>query len=309
MSTQRALSELLRDGTVKGLPLHHHGKVRETYVVPDHPKLLLMVASDRLSTHNVVHKTHVPGKGELLTALSVFWTLEVLKDVPHHVVAYGKRIYDFLPRDEYASGLHYRALLIRQLAMLRVEFVWRKYLAGSLFAAYEQGKDPYGLGLPPGLPKMWEFSESALTPTRKSKGDEPLRAAVIRRQFLEAAALTAKVFRRIAYHLEPLGVAEIDGKFEVGWDAERREWVLADEFGTGDSSRFTWRSRIELGRDPPWLDKEVFREAAARQWGSGPRVSLTFSDDVVEEGLAVYHEAFETITGLTLREFQRMYFD
>ena len=127
----------------KNLELWHSGKVRDTALIPGHPDLLLPVASDRLSTHNVVHESLVPGKGELLTAQMLFFAHKVFDaSIKTHLVVWGKKIYDYLPEHDYDPRLHYRALVVRRVPVTDREFIYRDFLTGSLYKLYRQGIDP-----------------------------------------------------------------------------------------------------------------------------------------------------------------------
>lgn len=293
-------------GAETKLPHFHSGKVRESKLVPGFAHLLLPIATNRFSTHNVVHKTEIPGKGELLTAMVIFWVMRLLdpEGFKHHVVAWGRKIYDYLPKDEYDPRLHYRALIVQRLEMILVEFVWRNYLTGSLETAYRKGRDPYGLHLPEGLRKMAMFDVPQFTPTDKSETDEPLVSSEVSDLEEEAFKITLRIFMRMTEILRSRNITLIDSKMEVA-----KGGVLADEFGTGDCSRMAWSKDIVQGQDPPWLDKEIGRQIALRKWGDGPRVPLEFDNSEITKILDGYHEAFEGVTGKTLAEFQKEYFD
>lgn len=293
------------------LPHVHTGKVRDTYDIPGHPELLLLVQSDRLSTHNVKHLTLIPGKGELLTAQTVFWSVDALQGVETHLVAFGRRIYDYLPkRHKYPEGLHRRALVVRRLTPDPNEYIWRRYMVGSLWKLYESihkegASDPYRLSLPSGLKRMHRFSDPLFTPTDKSETDDPIPAQETRLQWPEAAAVTEEVFRRAEVYLARRGIILIDMKCEMSGG------VLIDEWLTGDCARMAWAQDVEesvrTGTDPRWLDKEEARQIAERRWGAGPKVPLTFSDDEVKRIVHRYQEAFEGITGMPIDTFRHTY--
>lgn len=293
-------------GALNNLPHFHSGKVRETKLIPNFAYLLFAIATDRFSTHNVVHKTEIPGKGELLTAMIIFWVMRLLQPegFKHHVVAWGRKIYDYLPKDEYDPRLHYRGLIVERLEMILVELVWRNYLAGSLEVAYRKNEDPYGLDLRKGLPKMHMFDVPQFTPTDKSETDDPLSSSQISDLEEEAFKASLRIFMRMTEILRSLGITLIDSKMEMG-----RGGILADEFGTGDCSRMAWSKNVVQGQDPPWLDKETGRQIALLKWGKGPKVPLEFSKAEVTKILDGYHEAFEGVTGKTLTQFQKEYFD
>lgn len=285
------------------LPHFHSGKVRDTYEIPGFPEYLLMVASDRISTHNVKHLSLIPSKGALLNAQTIYWWQAHLADLKTHIAFFGKAIYDPLPEGEYPSDLHHRAVVVHRRTPDLREFIWRDYLAGSLLEAYRRGEDPYELALAHGLPKMHRFRTALFTPTRKSEKDEPVRPRFVRRNYPLGTELTKTVFHRMSQHLESRGITLIDGKFEVSGD------MLIDEWGTGDCCRMAWTRDVQEGEEPPWLDKEYFRQAAVRAWGEGPRMPVAFTPHDIEQGVRRYHEAFEAITQMSLGDFQDRYLD
>lgn len=297
--------------SVGGLPLFHQGKVRDTFAVVD-SHLLGVCATDRLSTHNIVHVTKVPDKGAVLTALTVYWHLFALGPYPTHIVAYGSRIYDYLPKGlVYPEDLHRRMLIVAKLKMVPIEFIWRARMAGSLWRDYQQGRDLYGLGsrLRSGLRLMDKFEHPIFTPTDKSATDNPLEQAAVTAKYSAAVDLTGNAYTRMRGHLESRGIEMIDTKLEVGYDGAG-DVVIADEFGTPDSSRFVTASEIQPGREPTWYDKEFFRKFAEGEWlVRKEKVPLVFPAEIVELGVLRYHELFERVTGQPLHAFQKQYLD
>jgi phosphoribosylaminoimidazole-succinocarboxamide synthase len=281
------------------LPLFHSGKVRDTYEIPEHPDLLLMVASDRLSTHNVVHESPVPGKGELLTALTLFWTFDVLRGFKTHLVAWGQEIYHYVPALDRSMKLHLRAFVVWRKRPEPIEFIYRRYLAGSLAEACKRGEDPYDLHLAADLPRMHRFDEPVFTPTEKSDADDPTSPAGVEREYPASSEVTSLAFESIEKHLASKDITLIDAKFEADGA------VLVDEWGTGDCCRLAWTTYIVPGEDPPWLDKEDFRKEAMRMWDGGKKVPLRFSDEAIRRGISRYKEAFVAITDQHLFAFQR----
>ena len=290
------------------VPLFHQGKTRDTFPTAS-AGTLLIVATERLSTHNVIHQSAVPYKAQVLTALTIFWLKRVLEQqgIAHHLVAYGPAIYEHLQgdRSQYPDDLHLRAIVVKKLKMIPIEFIFRAYLAGSLYRSfYSKGKeDPYGLRLLPGLELMHEFPDPAFTPTQKSADDEPMDAADV--WFIQAKAvnLARNTFLSVRRHMRDRGLELVDSKFEIGLN-EKEDVVLADEVATPDSSRFCRRSDIKLGQEPPWLDKQVARDEAERIWAGGEKAPLTFNPGVVQRLSDTYFEVFAGITGMHLKEFQ-----
>jgi phosphoribosylaminoimidazole-succinocarboxamide synthase len=290
--------------------LFHQGKVRDTYRT-DVPGTLLVVATDRLSTHNVVHESLVPAKGQILTALTVFWGEEVLLGITSHLLAFGQRIYDYLPADRtYPDDLHLRGIIVDRLTMIPYEMIFRGRMAGSLWKDfYRHGlPNPYGAMIPPGLQLMDPFETPVFTPTEKSEDDDPVSALTVEREYPRAVKLARDVYQQGRMYALRRGLEIVDAKIEMGLN-ECDSVVLADEFLTPDCCRFVYNSDIEPGKEPPWADKEIFRQDAVRQWGwasSGP--PLTFPEEVIAEGAAAYCGVFETLTGQTLEEFQEREF-
>ena len=291
-------------GLLKTLPHIHSGKVRDTYLIPGDSDHLLMVASDRLSTHNVKHDTLVRQKGELLTALTVFYTFDVLRGIPTHLEAYGEDVYRLFGGSAYdellEQNIGMRAMVVRKHTPTLREFIYRSYLTGSLYKAIQkQGTDPYGLGLTPELPLMYRFPEPIFTPTEKSENDEPVPSKETWDLFIQESMVTSLAYGRISDYLATRGITLIDGKFEA---AGR---VLIDEWGTGDCCRMAFEDEVREGEDPPFLDKEVFRKEAERIWSGGEKYPITFSDEVTASGGGRYHQGFEAITGVNLSSFQK----
>ncbi len=304
------------------LPLLYQGKTRETYSLPDHPFLLSMVVGDRLSTHNVVHKSSVQLKGQILTALTVFWLTQVLGNIiPNHLVAYGRRIYEFLPAGDYPSGFHLQAIIARKLQIDPVEYILRAYNAGSFAKGTRErwpkygGKDPYGYQYPSTLPLMSEFRPPLFTPTDKSETDDERNAQEVAMRYSIEAASMRLVFDLGRRFANDRGLELVDTKGEFGvlcpedpyrQEVERPSWpILADEVLTPDSSRYTLQTEIREGSEPPWYDKQIARDEAERVWAGGKKVPLKFPPPLLRRLTDTYHEIFFMITGQSLREFQK----
>lgn len=292
--------------TAVDLPLIHEGKVRLTFELPNNPDLLLVVATDRVSTHNIVHNSLVPGKGEVLTALTLYWTRSVLTGFSTHIQDWGVRIYDHFGGSGEVEelGLHRRALVVKKLRMIPVEFIFRQYLTGSLWKVYKSGgPNPYGLNLPDGLPKMYKFVRTIFTPTDKSETDDPMDFAQVERDHRHAVTGTYQLFLAVQRHLNSKGIELIDSKFEVGVDAAGA-LCIGDEITTPDSSRFCELSEISEGEDPHWLDKQILRDEAERIWGDGPKIPLEFDPFLISSTKGIYEGIFERIAGGSLTDYQ-----
>jgi phosphoribosylaminoimidazole-succinocarboxamide synthase len=274
------------------LPLLATGKVRELYDLGDR---LLMVASDRISTYDVVHPTPIPDKGKVLAALSVFW-FELTGDVvPHHLVSVTEGVPD---------EVRGRALNVLKLDMLPVECVVRGYLTGSGWKDYQATGSVAGIELPEGLRDSEKLPEPIFTPSTKADvgHDETIdfdRAAEIvgdRGVMEQLRDLSIALYSAAADHAASRGVILADTKFEFGRDADGVIRV-GDEVLTPDSSRFWPADTYEVGRAQPSFDKQYVRDwAAGTGWDKKPPAPA-IPDDVVAGTRARYIEAYEKITG------------
>jgi phosphoribosylaminoimidazole-succinocarboxamide synthase len=278
--------------TLDRLPLRARGKVREIYEAGDR---LLMVASDRISTYDVVHPTPIPGKGQVLTGLSVFWFERTGAICPNHLVSFS----DVPPE---CSG---RALLVERLEMFPVECVARGYITGSGWKDYERSGSVCGIPLPEGLRESERLPEPIFTPATKAElgdHDENVdfdRAAEIlgdRPLLEELRRLTLELYSFAAEHARERGIILADTKFEFGRDSEGRI-VLGDEVLTPDSSRFWPADGYEPGGPQPSFDKQYVRDwASASGWDRTPPAPA-LPPEVVEGTQSRYREAYERITG------------
>lgn len=295
------------------LQLLGQGKSRDTFRAlgrsEDGCPLRLIVATRRISTHNIVHESLINSKDQVLNAITVHWMTGLLDQarVPHHLVAWGRKIYDYLPGrpGDYPSDLHLRAIVVKDLGMAPIEVIYRGYMVGSLYDKfYKKGlPNPYGLDFPSGLPLMFPFMEPILTPTDKSETDEPLLTASTYAAYKEACDLGLRVFRLTRDNVREVGIELVDSKFEFGRTPDG-VWTLADEVVTPDSSRYTKKSEIIVGAEPKWLDKQLARDEAERLWGNGPKCPLKFSEGVKKGLTDTYLQVSGEIFRQSLREFQ-----
>ena len=288
------------------------GKTRDNFRLKpcDGVEPLLIVATDRLSTHNVVHHSLIPKKGHVLNALTIFWIKTVLEEngIPHHLMAFGRDIYKYLDGDHrnYIPDIHLRGVVVKRFIPVPYEFIFRSYMTGSLYTAYKQGLDPYGLNLPRGLRLMERFDRPVFTPTDKSDTDDPVQARVVSSGFRKAFNYAQATFNLVQDYLRRKDIELIDSKFEVGGDDESG-YAMIDEIATPDSSRFCERKSLVVGSDPPFLDKQIARDEAVRMWNGHHKRPLTFSRDTVTKVSETYLNLFKRITGQYLLTFQQQY--
>ena len=276
------------------LPLLASGKVREIYERPD--GTLLIVASDRISTYDVVHPTPIPDKGRVLTGLSVFWFEQRIAEiVPNHLISVTEGVPD------EARG---RGMIVRRLSMLPVECVVRGYLSGSGWKDYQASGSVSGVALPPGLRESDRLPESIFTPTTKASvgHDEAIDfdgvvTLVGDRGLAERLRdVSIAVYDAAAAHARSRGIILADTKFEFGLD-EHGELTLADEVCTPDSSRFWPADQYEPGGPQPSFDKQFVRDwAASTGWDRTPPAP-EIPHDVVARTREKYIEAYERICG------------
>ncbi|HEY2858196.1 MAG TPA: phosphoribosylaminoimidazolesuccinocarboxamide synthase [Terracidiphilus sp.] len=281
------------------IPLLGRGKVRDLYAIGED---LLLVASDRISAFDHVLGTGIPGKGKILTQISLFW-FNLLSDiVPNHLIASDVR--DFpVELHPYGDQLEGRSMLVKRAQMFPIECVARGYLAGSGWKEYQMGGTVCGIALPAGLQDGSRLPEPLFTPASKSQDgshDENIsfdrvEEAVGERDAAELRRLTMAIYAKAAAHAESRGLILADTKFEFGRVGDRI--LLADEVLTPDSSRF-WDAKLwRPGGAQPSFDKQFVRDyLESIHWNKqAPAPSLP--DDVAARTQAKYLEAFHLLTG------------
>jgi phosphoribosylaminoimidazole-succinocarboxamide synthase len=274
------------------LPLLASGKVREIYDLGDE---LLIVASDRISTYDVVHPTPIPDKGAVLTGLSTFWFQRTEDIVANHVVS----VTDGVPAE--ARG---RGMVVRKLKMLPVECVVRGYITGSGWKDYQSTGAVSGIELPAGLRESDRLPEPLFTPSTKAEvgHDEAIdfEGAVEligdRELAQRVRDVSLALYEHAAHHARANGIILADTKFELGLDADGR-LTIGDEICTPDSSRFWPADSYEPGRGQPSFDKQFVRDwASGTGWDRNPPAP-PIPDDVVSRTREKYVEAYERISG------------
>jgi phosphoribosylaminoimidazole-succinocarboxamide synthase len=274
------------------LPLVASGKVREIYDLGDR---LLLVASDRISTYDVVHPNGIPDKGKVLTGISAFWFNKTGHIVPNHYISATEGVPDVV------RG---RAMAVQKLQMLPVECVVRGYITGSGWKDYQATGSVSGIELPPGLRESQKLPTPIFTPSTKAEvgHDEAIdieQAADILGDRDLAARLrdvSIALYTFAAEQAAQRGVILADTKFEFGRN-EAGELILGDEALTPDSSRYWPVAGYEPGHGQPSFDKQYVRDwASATGWDKTPPAP-EIPDDVVVNTRAKYVEAYELVTG------------
>jgi phosphoribosylaminoimidazole-succinocarboxamide synthase len=269
------------------------GKVRDIYAVGE--DRLLLVASDRISTYDVVHPTPIPDKGKVLTGLTNFW-LERTGDVcPNHLISFT----------EVPEEFRGRAMLVERLEMVPVECVVRGYITGSGWKDYQASGEICGIELPEGLEESEQLPDPIFTPATKAEigdHDENVdfdRAAEIigdRALLEELRRLSIAIYEHGAAHARERGIILADTKFEFGRRPDGTI-VLGDEVLTPDSSRFWPADGYEPGHGQPSFDKQYVRDwASGSGWDKTPPAPA-LPDDVIARTRELYVDAYERITG------------
>ncbi|MFM8884531.1 MAG: phosphoribosylaminoimidazolesuccinocarboxamide synthase [Solirubrobacterales bacterium] len=274
------------------LPLKSSGKVRDIYEMDGR---LLMVASDRISTYDVVHPTPIPGKGQVLTGISDFWFGRTGHIVPNHLVSVTEGV------PEEVRG---RAMIVERLEMLPVECVVRGYITGSGWSDYQATGTVSGIALPSGLEESGRLPEPIFTPSTKAASghdeaidfDQAVETVGDPDLMERVREVSIELYRFGAGHALANGVILADTKFEFGLDAGGA-LVVGDEILTPDSSRYWPADSYRPGGPQPSFDKQYVRDwATASGWDkSAPAPAIP--DDVVEGTRSRYVEAYERVTG------------
>lgn len=284
------------------IPLLGRGKVRDLYAVGD---ALLLVATDRISAFDHVLGSGIPGKGKILTQISLFW-FDLLSDlVTNHLIASDVREFP-AALQPYADQLEGRSMLVKRAKMFPVECVARGYLTGSGWKEYKTSGTVCGISLPAGLQDGSRLPSPVFTPATKSQDgahDENIAYSAVEalvgpRDAADLRRLTLAIYARAASHAESHGIILADTKFEFGRIEEGI--ILADEVLTPDSSRFWQAAAWRPGGAQPSFDKQFVRDyLESIHWNKqAPAPSLP--DEVIARTQSKYLEAFRRLTGRDL---------
>jgi phosphoribosylaminoimidazole-succinocarboxamide synthase len=297
----------LLQSNLHSLPLLARGKVRDNYAVGD--DRLLMVATDRLSAFDVVMGEPIPGKGELLTRMALFWFARLGHIVPNHLT--GDDPESVVAADERAQ-VRGRAMLVKRLNPLPVEAVVRGYLAGSGWKEYQTSGEVCGVKLPPGLKNASQLPRPIFTPATKAEMGEHDENITLDRmaQMIGAGRaervrdVSIRLYREAAEFALAKGIIIADTKFEFGLAADGT-LTLMDEVLTPDSSRYwpleSYRDAVDKGVNPPSYDKQYVRD-----WLESVRIdgapwhkrapAPALPREVIERTAAKYREALARLT-------------
>lgn len=294
--------QTLTQTDLPGLPLLARGKVRDLYAVGES---LLLIATDRISAFDHVLATGIPGKGKILTQLSLFW-FQLLRDVvPNHLITTDVEKYPAVLHP-YISQLRGRSMLVKRAQMFPVECVVRGYLSGSGWKDYQATGAVCGIPLPSGLRESDKLPQPIFTPASKSAGgehDENISFDdMVKRVGTNAAeklqALSMAIYTRAASYAAERGVILADTKFEFGMTADGI--VLADEVLTPDSSRYWPAESYAPGGAQPSFDKQYVRDYLEQIRWNKKAPAPALPTEVVNKTQRKYLDAYHLLTGQEL---------
>ena len=295
----------LHTSALTSLPLLARGKVRDNYAVGN--DRILMVASDRLSAFDVIMGEPIPGKGELLTQMALFWFGKLGHLCPNHLTGQAPESVVTPAEVPQVAG---RSMLVKRLKPIPVEAVVRGYLAGSGWKEYQESQSVCGVKLPPGLKNAAQLPQPIFTPAAKAATghDENISyEQVVRMIGPELAAqirdISIAIYREAAAIALPKGLIIADTKFEFGLD-DAGTLILMDEVLTPDSSRYWpvegYDAAFRSGANPPSYDKQFVRDwleqvrVDGKPWDKSPPAPA-LPPDVVEKTAAKYREALQRL--------------
>ncbi|MBJ7470036.1 MAG: phosphoribosylaminoimidazolesuccinocarboxamide synthase [Solirubrobacteraceae bacterium] len=282
------------------LPLLASGKVRELYDLGDDK--LLLVATDRISTYDAIHPTPIPGKGSVLTGLSVFWFGLTEGIVPNHFISDSEGVPDEV------KG---RAIVVRKLKIVPLEAIVRGYITGSGWKDYLATGKVSGHVLPEGLKESEQLPEPLFTPSTKAEIGEhdqtidlDQAAAIVGDPDLlqKVQDLSIALYQRAAEHARERGLILADTKFEFGVDSAGVLRV-ADEVLTPDSSRYWPVEGFATGKGQPSFDKQYVRDWATASGWNKQDPAPAIPADIVQGTSDRYRDAYQRITGAPLQDW------
>lgn len=304
-ATKKAKTELTACLTtnLSGLKKIYSGKVRDIYEVDD--DTVLQVATDRLSSFDVVMTNGIPGKGKILTQLSLFW-FELLSSLPegcpNHIITGDV---DKMPESVqvHADAIRGRCMLVKKLDMLPVESIVRGYITGSGFKDYKATGKVCGIELPKDLRDCEKLGEPIFTPSTKADlGDHDMNVSVAECEKSIGADMTDSLSKAsLAYYKKACEIAATKGiiladtKFEFGLD-KSKNLILADEILTPDCSRFWEASKYEVGRQQDSLDKQFVRNYLL-SIDFDKKTPVEIPEEIVQKTMAKYVDCFKVLTG------------
>ena len=291
-------ADALFESAIPDLPLIGRGKVRDIYSIDDDH--LLLVTTDRLSAYDVVMADPVPGKGEVLTKISLFW-FRMMHDIIDNQLT-DLTVADVVKDPDLQEQLKNRALVVKRLKPLPVEAVVRGYLIGSGWKDYQETGQVCGIDLPDGLQQAEKLPQTLFTPAYKAEAgehDENISFDKVIELVGEKLAnrvrdVSIEIYERAAAYALDRGIIIADTKFEFGTDEQGRLYII-DEVLTPDSSRFWPVDGYEVGISPPSFDKQFVRDYLETLDWNKPATGPDLPDEIVTKTAEKYQHAKELL--------------
>ncbi|PAT33156.1 phosphoribosylaminoimidazolesuccinocarboxamide synthase [Vandammella animalimorsus] len=302
------MTSALHTSSLTSLPLLARGKVRDNYAVGD--DRILMIASDRISAFDVIMGQPIPGKGELLTRMALFWFDKLADICPNHLTGQAP---ESVVTEQELPQVQGRAMLVKRLKPLPIEAVVRGYLAGSGWKEYQQTQSVCGVPLPAGLGNAQRLPEPIYTPAAKAEvGEHDENISYEKTVEMVGSELAAQIrsvslalYERAAQLALAKGIIIADTKFEFGLDADGT-LTLMDEVLTPDSSRYWpvegYEQALREGSNPPSYDKQFLRDwleqvrVNGQPWDKTPPAPR-LPPEVIAQTAAKYTEALQRLMG------------
>jgi phosphoribosylaminoimidazole-succinocarboxamide synthase len=292
-------ADLLFESSIPELPLIGRGKVRDIYSVDE--QHLLIVTTDRLSAYDVVMPDPVPGKGEVLTKISLFW-FRMMSDIIDNQLT-DLTVADVIKDPGLQEQLQARALVVKRLKPLPIEAVVRGYLIGSGWKDYQETGQICGIDLPAGLRQAEKLPNTLFTPAYKAEAgahDENISfdkvvELVGGKLATRVRDISIEIYERASAYALERGIIIADTKFEFGLDEQGRLHII-DEALTPDSSRFWPVDGYEVGISPPSFDKQFVRDyLETLDWDKTPPAP-DLPTEILEKTAEKYQEAYTRMT-------------
>ena len=292
------MDEAVTETHLPGLKLLARGKVRDLYDLGDR---LLIVATDRISAFDCVMPNGIPGKGKILTSMSLFWFEMMSDQVENHLLTANVDEYPEEIR-RFREVIEHRSMLVKKAKRIDVECVARGYLAGSGWREYAQTQTVCGIPLPPGLRESEELPETLFTPATKAASGHDINISfeqaatmVPRKQASRLRDLTIDIYQKARDYAGDRGVIVADTKLEFGTIGDRI--LLIDEILSPDSSRFWPKDTYEVGRAQQSFDKQFLRDyLESLDWDKTPPAP-ELPEEIVAKTLERYKDAHRALLG------------
>lgn len=283
---------------IKSLPFLHRGKVRDIYAVGDDK--MLVIQTDRLSAFDVIMEDPIPGKGEILTAMSNFWFKKFGQLMPNHMTDIDP---ESLVAPEEREQVRGRAVVVKKFKPLPIEAIVRGYIIGTGWKDYKKTGSVCGIKLPKGLKEAQKLPEVIFTPSTKAAvGEHDQNISFEKMKEIVGADIAEKVrdlavklYKEASDYAATKGILIADTKFEFGTD-ENGNVYLIDEILTPDSSRFWPAASYEVGMSPPSFDKQYVRDWLEAQPWDKKAPAPRLPEDVAQKTTEKYNEVLRLLT-------------